>query len=180
MEHGQRRSVDAAAAQDDPARHGGTQVTASEAGDERSESQHGASAGTHQRNAPTAMSPAQRKASVIAALLLLVAGVFTLKGFLPALVWAAIFAIGLWPLREYLYARWPAHRRTLLPMALTLATLLIFVIPLTLIVVPLIHDAHAAGAWLAQARESGIPAPPALASLPFGAKLIELWQSSIG
>jgi predicted PurR-regulated permease PerM len=139
-----------------------------------------ATAGTFLRAGPTGMSGAQRKASIAVVLLLLVAGIFTLKDFLPALAWAGIFAIGLWPLRDRLSARWPRHRRTLLPALLTLAALLVFVIPVVMIAVPLIGDAHAANEWIAQAKQSGVPPPAALADLPYGAKLTELWQTNIG
>ena len=141
---------------------------------------NGAKAGTYLRTAPAAMSGAQVKASTVAALVLLVAGIVTLKGFLPALAWAAIFAIGLWPVLERFAARWPQHRRGLLPVLLIVAVLLVFVIPVTLIAVPLIGDAHAASDWIAQARQNGIPAPPILASLPFGGKLTAWWQANIG
>lgn len=142
--------------------------------------QPGEKAGTFRRHHPTEMSRAQSKASTIAALILLAAGIFTLKGFLPALAWAAIFAIGLWPVLTWLGARWPKHRRGLLPVLLIALVLLVFVVPVTLIAVPLVGDAHAASMWIAQARQSGIPAPPALAGLPFGAKLTALWQANIG
>jgi predicted PurR-regulated permease PerM len=140
----------------------------------------GAAAGTFLRDGPTGMSAGQRKASIAVVLLLLVAGIITLKGFLPALAWAGIFAIGLWPLRDRLCARWPQHRRTLLPALLTLAALLVFVIPVTMVAVPLIGDAHAASEWIAQAKHSGVPPPAALGELPYGAKLTALWQTSIG
>ena len=72
-----------------------------------SEPEPGPDAGTFRRTGPPTMTDAQRKASVIAALILLIAGTLTLKGFLPALAWAAIFAIALWPVIEWLDARFP-------------------------------------------------------------------------
>jgi hypothetical protein len=42
----------------------------------------------------------QRRAGLIAVALLLLAGLWTLRNFLPALGWAAILAISLWPWRQ--------------------------------------------------------------------------------
>jgi predicted PurR-regulated permease PerM len=142
--------------------------------------EHGAKAGTYFREGGAAMSGVQARASTIAALLLLLAGILTLKGFLPALIWAAVFAIGLWPLLERVDRRWPGHRRGLLPLALLAAVLLVFVVPLVMIAVPLAGDAHAASLWIAQARATGVPPPPLLGQLPFGPRLVETWQREIG
>ncbi len=125
-------------------------------------------------------SHAQRRAGLAAVSLLVAAGMFTLGGFLPALIWAVIFAIGLWPTFERLSARWPRHRHGLLPATLVLAVLLIFVVPVLMVALPLIGDAHAASIWVAQAREVGIPPPPVLSTLPFSDRLIPLWQRELG
>ena len=140
----------------------------------------GNKAGTYKRDAGNATTRPQVRAGMVAALVLLVAGIVTLKGFLPALAWAAIFAIGIWPVREWLMARWPERHRGLLPIVLILGVILVFVIPFSLIAVPVIRDAHSAADWVAQVRQNGVPAPPILASLPFGAKLTSWWQANIG
>ena len=51
--------------------------------------------GTFTRDDNVAMSRPQVRSGLVALGLLLLAGLFTLKGFLPALVWAVVFAIGL-------------------------------------------------------------------------------------
>ncbi len=126
------------------------------------------------------MSRPQLNASLLATLLLLLAGLFTLRDFLPALAWSVIFAIGVWPLFERLARRWPRHRRGLLPAAVIVAVLLVFVIPLAMIAVPLAEDAHSAAQWIEQARQSGIPAPSFLAGLPHGQQLAAAWQNQLG
>lgn len=113
-------------------------------------------------------------------LLLIAAGVFTLRGFLPALVWAAIVAIAMWPSFDRLASRWPRHRRELLPAAAVLGVLLVFVVPVLMVALPLMTDAHAAAEWVAHARQFGVAPPPILASLPFGGKLVPLWQHNLG
>ncbi|WP_174299419.1 AI-2E family transporter [Caulobacter sp. S45] len=136
--------------------------------------------GTWVRDAPTAMSRGQLTAGLIAAGLLLLAGLHTLGGFLPALVWAVVIAIAVWPLFHRLARRWPNHRRELLPGLVILAILLIFVIPLTLVAVPAATDAHSMAQWMQQVRTNGLPPPPFLQNLPEGQKLTDLWRSRIG
>ncbi len=121
-----------------------------------------------------------RRAGICAIVLLVAAGLFTLRALLPALVWALIFAIGLWPSYDRLGKRWPRHRGELLPAAFALAVLLLFVVPLVVIAVPLLAEVHDAAAWLARARQEGVPPPPALMSLPSGPRLVAWWQHNIG
>jgi predicted PurR-regulated permease PerM len=139
-----------------------------------------ATAGTYVRQDDPEATRVQRRTSLIVALLLLAIGLFTLKGFLPALIWAAIFAVGLQPLFARAAMRFPRHRRAGLPALFVLAVLLVFVIPIVMIAVPLVSDAHAAAAWLAQAKVSGVPAPAFLGSLPYGDRLVPLWQRQLG
>ncbi len=136
--------------------------------------------GTWVRDTPTAMSKAQVTAGLVATGLLVLAGLHTLGDFLPALVWAVVIAIAVWPLFRRLARRWPKHRRELLPGLVILAILLVFVIPLTLVAVPAATDAHSMAQWVQQVRANGIPAPAFLQNLPQGAKLTDLWKSRIG
>ncbi len=143
------------------------------------EPEEDAPAGTWVNTEPSAMSRQQQRACLVAALLLFLGGLFTLREFLPALAWTVIFAIALWPLFQRLARRWPRHRRELLPALLVLAVVLVFIIPVVLIAVPLITDAHAAMQWLAQVRQSGIAPPQFLSHLPDGQKLTALWQQRL-
>ena len=136
--------------------------------------------GTWVRDTPTAMSKGQVTAGLIAAGLLLLAGLHTLGGFLPALVWAVVIAIAVWPLFHRMAKRWPRHRQGLLPALVILTILLIFVIPLTLVAVPAATDAHSMAQWIQQVRTNGLPPPPFLQNLPEGQKLTDLWRSRIG
>ncbi len=138
-----------------------------------------APAGTWVNTETVTMTPQQKRACVVAALLLFIGGVFTLREFLPALAWTAIFAIALWPSFQRLARRWPRHRRELLPALFVLAVVLVFIIPVVLIAVPLIADTHAAFQWLAQVRQSGIAPPAFLGHLPYGQKLTALWQQRL-
>ena len=136
--------------------------------------------GTWTRAREVNLSGPQTRAGLVAIGLLFLAGVYTIHEFLPALIWAVIIAIGVWPVYRRMSARWPQHRKGPIPAVIILALLLVFVLPLTLIAVPVVQDARAAAQWVEQARQSGIPAPHLLQQLPFGAKLTSLWQDNLG
>ncbi len=127
------------------------------------------------------MSRAQVTASVTAAILLTLLGLETLREFIPALVWAAIFAIAIWPLYRKTTRRWP-HRAGghLLPALFTLVVALVFILPLALVIVPLASDAHDVVQWFDTARTNGVPPPPFLHRLPFASHLVPLWQQDLG
>ena len=136
--------------------------------------------GTWRDSSGPAMLPAQLRASLVALALLVIAAIATLKDFLPALGWAAIFAIALTPLHDRLIRRWPTRSRTAVPAVIVVGVLLAFVVPMFAIAVPLISEAHFAAHWIHQAATVGIPAPAFLAQLPFGADLVAGWQDQLG
>ena len=139
-----------------------------------------APAGTYTREHHEAMAPAQRRTSLAAALLLIVGGIVTLHDFLPALVWAVIFAVAIWPWYAKLARRWPRGRGAALPALFVLMVLLGFVIPLALVAVPLIRDAQAVAGWLAQVQRTGVGTPAWLVHLPFADTLVPMWQREVG
>ena len=112
--------------------------------------------------------------------MLTVAALYTLHEFLPSLIWAVVFAVGVWPLFERAARRWPKHKRTLLPAAVVTAVLLVFVVPVTLVALPLAQDAHELAAWVQHARQSGVPPPQILGHLPYGERLTDLWRTNLG
>ena len=59
---------------------------------------------------PSPVNRRQRAVGLVAVAILALAGLYTLRDFLPAIVWALVIAIGLWPLFQRLALRWPAHR----------------------------------------------------------------------
>ncbi len=128
--------------------------------------------------APT---PAQRIARAALSLALLVLGLWTLHEFLPALVWAGIFAIALWPLYRHACTRFPPRRHNvLMPALFTLGVTLVFLLPLIMVAVPLGRDAHGVFVWIDQARKNGIPPPDFLASVPLvGAQAREWWTANL-
>jgi predicted PurR-regulated permease PerM len=129
--------------------------------------------------AEPAPTPAQRIARATLTLALLLLGLWTLHEFLPALVWAGIFAIALWPLYRGACARFPPGRHNLLmPSLFTLGVALVFLMPLVLVAVPLGRDAHGVFTWIQQARQNGIPPPDFLPNLPLVGQQVTAWWAS--
>jgi predicted PurR-regulated permease PerM len=112
----------------------------------------------------------------------LLLGLFTLKNFLDALVWAGIFAIALWPLYERAIARFPPGRHNiLLPAVFTFGIAFLFILPLGIVGVQLAGQADKAQDWLQDVRANGIAEPAVLEDLPFGqAELDSWWQQNLG
>ena len=78
----------------------------------------------------------QRIAGVVLSGALVLLGLWILHRFLPALVWAVVLAIALWPLYRRLLATLPARRqRMLAPLLLTLLIGLVCVVPFLYIAV---------------------------------------------
>ncbi len=125
-------------------------------------------------NQPT--TPSQRAAMGALALAFALLGLFTLRGFLPALAWAAIFAVALWPLYCRALAN-PSLRphKVLVAGAFTLAVALVFIVPIGLVGVQLAEEGRHMAAWAKDAQEHGIPEPQALHKLPFGRTQVDGW-----
>jgi predicted PurR-regulated permease PerM len=118
----------------------------------------------------------QRIARTMLATSLLALGVVTIQSFLPALAWAAVFAISIWPLFWRAERRYPPGRHNLLlPSLFTLAVALIFVAPMVLAAVQLKADMHGALIWLESVQRNGLPQPDWLARLPVGAAQAKNW-----
>ena len=118
----------------------------------------------------------QKLARGLLGLALVLLGLFTLHDFLPALAWAAVFAIAFWRLFERARRRWPPGRHNLLlPLAFTSAVALIFIVPLALIGVEAGREAQGVLVWMEHARQTGVPVPRWLNELPFGADAARNW-----
>jgi len=115
-------------------------------------------------------------ARILLALVLFGLGVWTLREFLAALVWAAILAVALWPSYQRATCRWPSGRHELLwPAAFTLGIALVFVLPIVLAGFQFGREAHTVLAWVETARHDGIPVPDVINHLPFYAEPVRNW-----
>lgn len=126
---------------------------------------------------PTAATTRRREVARLAlAALLFAMGAWTIWRYLPALAWAGVFAIALWPLLQAAQRRWPPGRHNvLIPALFTLAVGLLFVVPVVFVAVRLGSEAHGVAVWLRDIRTTGIPEPPWIDTLPFGSSQVAAW-----
>lgn len=115
----------------------------------------------------------QRRARGVLALFFVAISLYTLRGFLPALLWGCVFAISLWPLYRRSERRF--GRTDWLPLLYTLAVALIFLVPVSFVGVKLADESREALAWLDDVRANGIPMPEWVPHLPFGARQVSNW-----
>ena len=119
----------------------------------------------------------QTAARILLALAFFLLGLWTLKSFLPALVWAGVFAIALWPLYRRAMRRWerPDGHNLLMPAVFTLGVALLFLIPLALLGTEMAREAHSVSSWLEAAQQNGVPVPDAVQHLPWGREAASAW-----
>src|ERR1700746_1067732 len=105
-------------------------------------------------------------------------GIWILWNFLPALAWAAVVAIALWPLFEQIRRR--SRNRTIAATVMTLLVGLGVIVPLVILRVELGRTAVAAAQWLRMAEREGAPAPDWLLQMPLiGSYLTDWWRSNL-
>ena len=133
-----------------------------------------------QPDRPTASRPAQLIAHAALAVTLIGLGLWTLRGFLSALVWAAILAVALGPLYSRTCRRWPGQARAVLPALFTAGVALVLLLPLSLLLVELGREAMTLFAEAREALRSGLPVPAWVGLLPVGAEpLARWWERSL-
>jgi predicted PurR-regulated permease PerM len=134
-------------------------------------------------HAPSAISPAwQLAARTVLAVAVLGVGGWVLFDFLPALAWAAVLAIAIWPL----YIRLPnvlpggRHGRVVAPALTTLLIAAVIIGPLILLGIALAREVHVAIALISEARHHGIPPPYWLGDVPMiGSSLVNWWKNHL-
>lgn len=110
------------------------------------------------------------------ALLLTLAGLWTLHRYVPALLWAAIFAIAVWPLFRRANQRFPPGRHNvLMPAVFTIVIGLIFSVPFVAVAYQAGKEVRSVYQMIDQARSQGMPAPSWLEKLPLGAQQATNW-----
>jgi predicted PurR-regulated permease PerM len=129
--------------------------------------------------ARTTSSPdlARATLSVLTVGLLVVTCLWILKPFLGAIVWATMVVVATWPSMLALQARL-GGRRWLAVIVMTIAMLLVLVLPLGLAASAIFQHADRVTGWVVSAASMSIPAPPAwVGQLPLvGAKVAAEWQ----
>lgn len=127
-------------------------------------------------------SKGQKTARVVLGVALLALGVITLHSFLPALAWASIFTVALWPSYQRMRRRFsPGRHDIALPLLYTTAVALVFILPLAFIALQLGKETHSILRWLHQTELTGIPLPGWLNKLPLGREqAIGWWEDNLG
>jgi len=103
-------------------------------------------------------------------------GGWILFDFLPALAWAAVLAIALWPAYRRLLAVLPRNgEHALGPAIATLLIGMVIVAPLVLLAIALAHEVHVVIKFIAETRHYGMPVPEWIHQLPLVGPTIADW-----
>jgi predicted PurR-regulated permease PerM len=131
---------------------------------------------------PPLVSPSWQIAARFAlATALVLVGIWILHEFLPALAWAVVLAIALWPSYTRLLRLLPGGGdRALAPLLATVAIGIVFVAPLVLLAVALARETHFIVEFVGNVRHNGIPVPDWLGALPYvGAAAADWWRDNL-
>jgi predicted PurR-regulated permease PerM len=125
--------------------------------------------------------PVQRNARLAVTAALACLGVWILWDFIPALLWATIFAIATWPLyRAFTRLFSSRHERALTPLSFTLIVGLVFLVPVAFMAVTLGREALFVARAVPELEKNGIPAPDWIAGIPYvGAYAAHWWQANL-
>jgi predicted PurR-regulated permease PerM len=110
---------------------------------------------------------------------LIAASFWILWPFLPAIIWATTLVVATWPIMLHVQQRlW--HKRGLAVAVMTIALLVIFVLPFWLAITTITQHFDRIAGWAASLTSFELPPPPHwLAGLPFfGAYAASLWASA--
>jgi predicted PurR-regulated permease PerM len=108
---------------------------------------------------------------------LIASSFWILRPFLVAATWAGMIVVATWPLLLHAQ-RWLGGRRSLAVALMTIALLLILLVPLYLGIATVVENAHRIADWSKSLATLSVPAPPAwVEAVPVvGAKLAGRWQ----
>jgi predicted PurR-regulated permease PerM len=108
---------------------------------------------------------------------LIAASFWILRPFIPALLWATMIVVAAWPLMLQIEALlW--GRRALAVTVMTVALLLVFVVPFSLAIGTFVAYLDEIVDWAQSLKSLSLPAPPGwLESIPFlGPRITSLWR----
>jgi predicted PurR-regulated permease PerM len=109
-------------------------------------------------------------------------GLWILRDFVAALVWATVLAIAFWPI--YRRLRQPVPKpidRVVAPALATTLIGIIFITPIVLLGIAVARESHLVVQFMHDARHHGIPAPGWIDQLPLvGPTIGEWWRGNLG
>ena len=102
-----------------------------------------------------------------------------LRPFLIAIIWATMVVVATWPLLLSMQ-RWLGGRRTLAIAVMTIAMMLVFVLPFWVAVSTLADYSNEVSSWTKSLQHARIPQPPAfIDNIPaVGAKISAAWRDA--
>jgi len=108
-------------------------------------------------------------------------GLWVLFDFLPALAWAGVLAIAVWPLYQRLLRVLPQRsNRVLGPLLLTTGIAVVIIGPLVLLGIAIGRESHVVIGLVSEARHSGLPVPYWVADLPWvGSMIADWWRANL-
>lgn len=118
---------------------------------------------------------ARVKARVVLAIVLVGLALWTAASFLPALIWATILAVSLWPLYLQFAKRFASGPSNLTAFIFTFIVGLILFTPMALAFYQVAQQGDVLMGWLKKAGESGIDVPEWIARLPVAAESMQQW-----
>ena len=116
--------------------------------------------------------------SITAIVGLLLASLWVVSPFLTAMVWALMVVVTCWPVMLKLQ-QWLAGRRVLAVTAMTIAMLMVFIVPIVLAVDTIVENFDTIRHFVQRAANFELPPAPAwLGQLPMvGERLVDAWTS---
>ncbi|GAB6851610.1 MULTISPECIES: AI-2E family transporter [Paraburkholderia] len=129
----------------------------------------------------TTQQQTQRAAAAVLYTALVLLALWMVREFIPAVAWAGVIAIALWPaFRGIESRRWFKGRTTLIAALLTLAVGLLVLLPVALGIAQAAGEAHSLIGWVRSVQETGVPVPDFVTHLPFGGRqLTDWWQANL-
>jgi predicted PurR-regulated permease PerM len=126
--------------------------------------------------APLPLHPGARLAARTAlAVTLVAAALWTALDFLPALIWASMLAIALWPLYGRAAGHFSGGPSNASALLFTIAVAIVIFLPVALVTWEITQQGDALGAWIGRSRDEGIPVPDWIAHLPIVAGALDQW-----
>jgi predicted PurR-regulated permease PerM len=118
---------------------------------------------------------ARLAARAVLALMIFAAALWIAADFLPALIWAAIIAVAVWPLYTRCASLVPKAPPTLTALLCTLLTGALLFLPIALATWQIAQQSDTFFAWIKQSQQSGIAIPEWIARLPVAADAVQQW-----
>lgn len=111
--------------------------------------------------------------------ILIAATFWIIRPFLPSFIWAATIVVATWPLMLKVEA-WLWGKRGLAVAVMTIAMLILFIVPFSLAIVAIIENADRIADWVKSFQTQALPTLPGwLSGIPLlGPKLAAAWESA--